>query len=181
MTGQWLRKGLWAGGLAVVALGGSAMVLEGQQAAAPVARSRATATKVAMPAHVVMTSEQDRRRLMDMLKITMFPSGPQAYWAATYDQKVADPYPTLPDPLTFNNGTKVTSAAQWRRRRAEIVELFDREVYGRRPVTPKVTWKVVSSVDTTSNAPRGRWRRADGRSDNSGNSHRHQDAGRNRG
>jgi hypothetical protein len=100
------------------------------------------------PAHVVMTSQQDRQRLMDQLKITMFPSGPGAYLAATYDEKTANPYPNLPDPLTFNNGSKVKTAAQWRKRRAEIVELFDREVYGRRPKNiPKVTWTVASTTD----------------------------------
>jgi hypothetical protein len=142
--------------LAAVTFGGSALVLEGQSADSKTAAApKAVAGKPGAPEHVVLTSEQDRKRMMDMLKITMFPSGPQAYWASTYDQNTADPYPNLPDPLTFNNGSKVTSASQWRRRRAEIVELFDREVYGRRPVTPKVTWKVVSTVDTTSNAPQG--------------------------
>jgi hypothetical protein len=44
----------------------------------------------------------------------------------------------------------VTSASQWTARRAEIVELFDREVYGRRPkVTPKVTWTVASTTNDT--------------------------------
>ena len=33
--------------------------------------------------HRVLTSEQDRQRLMDMLKITMFPWGPGAYRAST--------------------------------------------------------------------------------------------------
>jgi len=42
----------------------------------------------------------------------------------------------------------VTSAAQWPARRAEIEELFDREVYGRRPENvPTVTWTVVSTSD----------------------------------
>ena len=100
------------------------------------------------PPHVVMTSQQDRQRVMDQLKITMFPSGPGAYLASTYDEKTANPYPTLPDPLMFNNGSKVKTAAQWRKRRAEIVELFDREVYGRRPKNiPKVTWTVANITE----------------------------------
>ena len=99
--------------------------------------------------HVVLTSEQDRQRMMDALKITAFPPNPGAYLAATYDEKSANPFPTLPDPLTFANGTKVTSAAQWPRRRAEIKELFDREVYGRRPANlPKVTWTVASTTES---------------------------------
>ena len=100
------------------------------------------------PPHVVMTSQQDRQRVMDQLKITMFPSGPGAYLASTYDEKTANPYPTLPDPLMFNNGSKVKTAAQWHKRRAEIVELFDREVYGRRPKNiPKVTWTVANTTE----------------------------------
>src|SRR6266567_2120988 len=67
----------------------------------------------ALPAHVVMTSQQDRQRVMDQLKITLFPSGPGAYLASTYDENTANPYPNLPDPLTFNDGSKVKTAAQW--------------------------------------------------------------------
>ena len=88
--------------------------------------------------------------MMDLLKITMFPSGPGAYLASTYDETTANPYPNLPDPLLMNNGTKVTTPAQWAKRRAEIVELFDREVYGRRPeVLPKVKWEVLSTTTGT--------------------------------
>jgi hypothetical protein len=50
----------------------------------------------------------------------------------------------------MNDGTKVTSAKQWRKRRAEIVEDFDREVYGRLPKNiPGVTWRVVSTTTET--------------------------------
>jgi hypothetical protein len=97
---------------------------------------------------VKLTNQEDRQRMMDQLKITMFPAGPGAYLASTYDEATANPYPKLPDPLVMNNGTKVTSAAQWKARRAEIVELFDREVYGRRPKNiPRVTWEVKGTVD----------------------------------
>ena len=38
----------------------------------------------------------------------------------------------------------------WKERRPEIVEDFDREVYGRVPRNiPKVTWELVSQVDET--------------------------------
>src|SRR5207253_10846598 len=105
--------------------------------------------------HVVMTSQQDRQRVMDQLKITLFPSGPGAYLASTYDENTANPYPNLPDPLTFNDGSKVKTTAQWRKRRSEIVELFDREVYGRRPKSiPKVNWTVASTTEgKTGNVP----------------------------
>lgn len=120
---------LLAGGIGVLALAGQSFL-------------------AAQQAHVVMSSQQDRQLAMDQLKITMFPSGPGAYLASTYDQGTADPYPNLPDPLTFNDGTKVKTASQWPKRRSEIVELFDREVYGRRPKNiPKVTWTVAGTTD----------------------------------
>ena len=110
-------------GLAALMIVDRPLVPVAQQAAAPA------------PANgpVMLTNQQDRQRMMDLLKITMFPSGPGAYLAATYDETTANPYPKLPDPLLMNNGTKVTTPAQWPKRRAEIKELFDREVYGRRP------------------------------------------------
>jgi hypothetical protein len=96
------------------------------------------------------TNEQDRQLLMDQLKITLFPPGPGAYLASTYDESKANPYPKLPDPLVMNDGTKVTTPARWRARRAEILELLDREVYGRRPrAFPKVTWQVFNTIEET--------------------------------
>ncbi|MGE0406105.1 MAG: alpha/beta hydrolase family protein [Candidatus Korobacteraceae bacterium] len=149
-----------AAGMAAIACSGFSIEASAQQAAG---------SSAAMPKHVVITSEQDRQRMMDQLKITMFPSGPGPYLAATYNEATANPYPKLPDPLMFNNGTKVTSAAQWRRRRAEIQELFDREVYGRRPTNiPKVNWTVASTTEeVVGNVPMVT-RQLLGRVDNSG-------------
>jgi hypothetical protein len=50
----------------------------------------------------------------------------------------------LPNPLVLNNGKKVTSPKMWwSNRRPEIVEVFDREIYGRVPKNvPKVKWEV---------------------------------------
>ena len=85
---------------------------------------------------------------MDLLGIASIrrgPSGnPQAPDAANYDESKANPYPGLPDPLVFKDGTPVTTAeAWWQKRRAEIVEDFDREIYGRMPKqTPRVKWEV---------------------------------------
>ncbi|GEO05049.1 hypothetical protein AAE02nite_27130 [Adhaeribacter aerolatus] len=64
--------------------------------------------------------------------------------AANYDEALANPYPNLPEVLTLNNGKKVTTPAMWwKQRRPEIVEAFEREVFGRvPPKVPKVTWKV---------------------------------------
>lgn len=42
----------------------------------------------------------------------------------------------LEDPLVFSDGRKVRSAADWTKRRKEILALFEREMYGRLPPKP---------------------------------------------
>jgi hypothetical protein len=68
---------------------------------------------------------------------------------ANYDESQANPFPSLPDPLVFKDGTAVTNAREWqRKRRPEIIELFDREVLGRVPRhMPKVEW--IAGAETT--------------------------------
>jgi sugar lactone lactonase YvrE len=66
---------------------------------------------------------------------------------ANYDESKVPAY-TLPDPLVRANGTKVTSASDWRNsRRAEILELFRTQVYGRSPGRPAGMRFEVTSVD----------------------------------
>jgi hypothetical protein len=90
---------------------------------------------------------------MDLLKIRSLRPGPSgrrdAPNAANYDESKANPYPDLPDPLVLKSGEKVTTPEMWwTRRRAEIVEDFDREIYGRVPKeTPKVNWEVISTTE----------------------------------
>lgn len=118
-----------------------------------------TASDTLLPP-VQLTAEQDHKRMMTLLKIDSLrpgPSGnPNAPNAANSDESKANPYPDLPDPLTLNDGRKVTTAEMWwKMRRPEIKEFFDREIYGRLPSdVPKVTWEVIStSSDTNANAP----------------------------
>ena len=99
-------------------------------------------------------NEKDHQQMMDQLHITSLRPGangndPKAPNAANYDEAKANPYPNLPDPLTLKNGKKVTSAkVWWNQRRPEIVEDFDRGIYGRMPAnTPKVTWEVTSTTN----------------------------------
>ncbi len=107
---------------------------------------------LAAQAVIQKQSAEDHQQMMTQLHITSLrpgPSGnPSAPNAANVDESQATPYSRLPDPLTLKNGKKVTSAKQWwNDRRPEIVEDFDREVYGRVPVNvPGVTWKVVSET-----------------------------------
>lgn len=100
---------------------------------------------------VTFTAEQDHQNMMDQLGIRALRPGPsgneKAPNHANYDESKANPFPEIPDPLTLNNGQKVTSAkVWWEQRRPEIVELFDRYVYGSLPVNvPKVTWSVTAT------------------------------------
>ena len=62
------------------------------------------------------------------------PNNPNATNAVNLDEAKANPYSNLPDPLVLKNGDRVTSAEMWlNKRRPEIVEDFDREIYGRVP------------------------------------------------
>ncbi len=104
------------------------------------------------PAPVTFTAEQDHQNMMDQLGIRTLrpgPSGnPDALNHANYDESKANPYPNLPDPLTLNDGQKVTTSQMWwQKRRPEIVDMYEKYVYGRIPKdVPKVTWKV-NAVD----------------------------------
>jgi hypothetical protein len=49
-----------------------------------------------------------------------------------YDESMVPSY-TLPDPLVFNDGSRVTAKADWAKRRDEIFRLFENEVYGFSP------------------------------------------------
>ena len=109
-----------------------------------------------LPQSVVLTAEQDHQRTMELLHITALRPGAdgrntQVPNAANYDEAKANPYPTLPDPLVLKNGMRVKDAKTWwGKRRAEIVEDFDREIYGRVPkVTPRVNWKLISTTRET--------------------------------
>jgi len=102
-------------------------------------------------------TQQDYNNMLAQLNITSTrpgPSGnPSAPNAANTDESKASPYTSLPDPLILNSGKKVKDAKTWwSKRRPEIVENFDRDIYGRVPRNlPKVTWEVVSVANDTSN------------------------------
>ena len=115
-----------------------------------------TARAADPPPPVQLTAQQDHKRTMELLGIKELRRGangnnPKAENAANTDEAKANPYPDLPDPLTLKNGKKVTTAEVWRKeRRPEIVEDFDREVYGRVPKeTPKVKWEVTATESQT--------------------------------
>ena len=119
-----------------------------------VAPASAQDAKPAEPVPLQLTAQQDHKLMMEALKIPSLRPGANgtnrnAPNAANYDESKANPYPDLPDPLVLKDGEKVTTPELWwARRRPEIVEDFDREVYGRVPGdAPSVTWKVTGTTE----------------------------------
>jgi len=71
---------------------------------------------------------------------------------AKYDESKVPVY-TLPDPLVFNDGSKVTNKNEWNKRRAEILQLFKNDVYG---ISPDWHGKLkVSEISRNENALNG--------------------------
>ena len=103
---------------------------------------------VSYPKLVNFTAQQNQESMMKQLGIKSLrpgPSGnPSAPNHANYDTRKADPCPKLPEILTTNDGKKVTDPEMWWKvRRPQIVEDYEREVYGRIPKNvPKVNWTV---------------------------------------
>jgi hypothetical protein len=99
---------------------------------------------------VRLTAAEDRLRLIRLLGLTQL-RPPQSGDARSpnscnYDETRANPYHNLPDPLQFDDGSRVITAKEWfSRRRPEIMALYDREVLGHTPANlPKVTWRVAA-------------------------------------
>ena len=82
-----------------------------------------------------LTARQDRQRLLDLL------------------QAPPNHRPPLlgSPPLVLRNGRPVAAAAQWwKQRRPQIIEDFDREVYGRVPkLAPYLRWETTGLIDET--------------------------------
>ena len=95
----------------------------------------------------------DHQNMMDQLGVKAIRRGPDPNNRSTFDEATANPYKdSMPDVLRMKDGTKVTRAKQWPKRRAEILEDFEREVYGRIPKSvPSVTWEVTSTTPGDAN------------------------------
>lgn len=121
---------------------------------------------------VQLSAQEDHKRMLGLLGIKQLRPGPTSDQrkanATNTDEAKASTYTSLPDPLTFKDGRKVTTADQWRARRAEIAEDFDREVYGRVPAnTPTVQWEVTATEKHTVGDIEAVTKRLVGRVDNS--------------
>lgn len=69
---------------------------------------------------------------------------------SNYDEAKVGQY-VLPDPLVLNNGEPVRDAATWtKRRRPEIIKLYEDEIYGHIPKTaPPVTFETIVAGEPT--------------------------------
>ena len=121
---------------------------------APPAFSQPARAPASRPAWIPQGYD-DHQNMMDQLNIKSLRPGKNGnkQTGKGFDDLTGnDMMTSLPDVLKMNDGTKVTTVQQWPKRRAEILEDFEREVYGRIPKsTPKVTWEVVSTTNTTQN------------------------------
>lgn len=97
-------------------------------------------------------SAEDHQLMLKELSIESLRPGPSGNPddpnAANSDESKISNY-ELPGLMVFKDGSKVNSVSDWEKRRQEIIEDFDAEVYGRFPKEiPDVNWKVVSSKDS---------------------------------
>lgn len=111
----------------------------------------------------------DHQNMMEQVGVKKLRRGADPNHQATFDEATANPYTNrLPDVLTMKNGTKVTRPEEWPKRRAEIQEDFEREVYGRIPAdVPKVSWTVTSRAPGTNAGISTITTKLEGRVDNS--------------
>jgi len=68
-----------------------------------------------------------------------------------YSEAKANPFPRLPDPLRLDDGRRVsTEDMWWMERREEIINAFNREIFGEVPSNiPAIRWSVLRTQDTT--------------------------------
>jgi hypothetical protein len=94
----------------------------------------------------------DHQNMMDQLGVKALRPGPNGNDPSINDESTANRYAdSMPDALTMQDGMKVARAEQWPKRRAEIEELFAREVYGRIPDgVPAVQWEVTTTTQGVS-------------------------------
>ncbi len=155
---RWILLGLLIAQLALGAFAQTAPTATGASAAVPVARpaflSRPSPEELARLQKATAEDHADMMRQLGITKLRPGPSGstaPGTVNPANYDEAKANPFPDWPEVLTLKIGRNVSTPEQWwQQRRPEIVEDFEREVIGRVPANvPRVTWKVVETVDAS--------------------------------
>ncbi|MCS7089561.1 MAG: acetylxylan esterase [Verrucomicrobiota bacterium] len=128
------------------------LALAGLMLCARGARPHASGAEILNPGPVQWSAEEDHRRMQELLGIRRLRPGPVPQPgrtnSANYEEARANLFSDLPDPLRMKDGRRVTTAEMWwRERRPEIVEDFEREIYGRIPrQVPVVRWEVHTQV-----------------------------------
>ncbi len=145
-----MRPGKWIYTVAMI------MVTAGFVAAQFPGMNLTPAEKAKLEAQQKAT-EADYHYMLDILHLTHLRPGanglnPKAPNPPNTNEALANPYPNLPNPLVSNLGVRITTPQLWwKLRRPEIVQDFDRDVYGYVPRNvPKVTWILVSEKHGTS-------------------------------
>ena len=112
----------------------------------PSASTSGQAAKGDRPDFIAADSD-DYKQMLTQLGVKKMRRGRDGKDASS--EEIANRYKdSMPDLMTFKNGDKVKSADQWPKRRAEIVEEFEREVYGRIPKNvPQVKWEVAKTTE----------------------------------
>lgn len=103
----------------------------------------------AKPPDFIPADYDDYQNMLGQLGVKKMRKGRDSKVKDTSDEATANPWKdTMPALMTFKDGAKVTAADQWQKRRAEIAEDFEREVYGRVPKNvPKVKWTVTKTEE----------------------------------
>ena len=91
----------------------------------------------------------------------------KAYTTVIYDESALPSY-ALEDPLRFSDGRRVRSRKQWPERRQEILELFQREMYGEMPASAPIFLETVEEGTTMAGFARRRQVRMWFKEDHSG-------------
>lgn len=103
-----------------------------------------------------MLSAQEQRLLQN-----------KAHALVNYDQSAVTPY-TLEDPLRFADGGRLRSKKQWPARRKEILDIFQREMYGQMPPPSDIYCEVLEEGITLAGFARRRQLRMWFKPDHSG-------------
>lgn len=77
-----------------------------------------------------------RNRIAFLLALAALPAPAHAQLDGNFDEAKVGAY-TLPDPLVMTDGTPVRTAGQWPGRRAELLRLFETDIYGVSPPRPE--------------------------------------------
>lgn len=88
------------------------------------------------------------QNMLDQLGIQSIRAGKPGTDETIYDESKANVYAgTVPRLLTMSDGTPITTAGQWQKRRLEIRDVFEREIYGKVPENvPAIQWELRESV-----------------------------------